>query len=126
MPDASASPDLGTAPSTHKGWFFPERYLVDPTDFLRPAPGRASCAACGVCAFPEPDSLDIARCPLSACPKSLLNGPCGGMDQGRCEVLPHRACVHMRIRYLMLAEGRDTPGVIAPRAWVFEGTAYHE
>lgn len=32
-------------------------------------------------------------CPHSLCPKSLMNGPCGGAQAGRCEVFPQRPCV---------------------------------
>lgn len=40
------------------------------------------CSLCGECV------LDITGgiCPLTLCPKGLLNGPCGGTDKGKCEV----------------------------------------
>ncbi len=41
-------------------------------------------------------------CPHSFCPKHLINGPCGGAQGGRCEVLPGRPCVweliHRRLK----------------------------
>ena len=32
-------------------------------------------------------------CPISRCPKSMLNGPCGGSVNGKCEVDPNLDCV---------------------------------
>lgn len=40
------------------------------------------CSLCGECV------LDVTGgiCPITLCSKGLLNGPCGGMDKGKCEV----------------------------------------
>ncbi|MHA1522266.1 MAG: methylenetetrahydrofolate reductase C-terminal domain-containing protein [Promethearchaeota archaeon] len=40
------------------------------------------CEACGHCVLNETGGI----CPITMCPKSLLNGPCGGMKDGKCEV----------------------------------------
>lgn len=40
------------------------------------------CRACGDCLLSETGSI----CPITRCPKSLLNGPCGGQVKGKCEV----------------------------------------
>jgi ferredoxin len=40
------------------------------------------CKACGQCVLNETAGI----CPISACAKSLLNGPCGGSIDGMCEV----------------------------------------
>ena len=40
------------------------------------------CRACGECILFETGGI----CPIVRCPKSMLNGPCGGMLQGKCEV----------------------------------------
>jgi ferredoxin len=40
------------------------------------------CRACGRCLLNETGGI----CPITACAKSLLNGPCGGMIDGKCEV----------------------------------------
>ena len=40
------------------------------------------CRGCGDCLLNETGGL----CPITTCAKSLMNGPCGGMVRGKCEV----------------------------------------
>lgn len=51
------------------------------------------CSACGDCVL----ELTGLICPLTRCPKSLLNGPCGGQDKGKCEVDKTRDCAWVLI-----------------------------
>lgn len=51
------------------------------------------CQTCGECILEETAGI----CPVTQCPKSMLNGPCGGMWDSRCEVYPDKTCVHVRI-----------------------------
>jgi ferredoxin len=46
------------------------------------------CAACGNCIL----GLTGGICPIARCSKSLLNGPCGGSEQGHCEINPDVPC----------------------------------
>ena len=51
------------------------------------------CSACGDCVL----ELTAAICPITRCPKSLMNGPCGGQDKGKCEVDKERDCAWVMI-----------------------------
>lgn len=66
------------------------------------------CQTCGDCVL----DLTAGICPVTTCPKGLLNGPCGGMWDGRCEVLRDRDCTHVRIRNRLAEQGRSRSGVI--------------
>ncbi|MFH1033469.1 MAG: methylenetetrahydrofolate reductase C-terminal domain-containing protein [Pseudomonadota bacterium] len=46
------------------------------------------CRACQDCVL----SITGGICPVSLCPKGMLNGPCGGTRQGKCETDPQRDC----------------------------------
>ncbi|NPV45679.1 MAG: 5,10-methylenetetrahydrofolate reductase [Armatimonadetes bacterium] len=47
------------------------------------------CSTCGECVIDEYGGV----CPITRCPKGQVNGPCGGTDQGKCEVDPEQDCV---------------------------------
>jgi len=51
------------------------------------------CSMCGECV------LDVTSgiCPVTLCPKGILNGPCGGMNKGKCEVDKDRDCAWVSI-----------------------------
>jgi len=46
--------------------------------------GSERCAECGDCLLDYTGGI----CPLTACTKSLVNGPCGGARNGKCEHEP--------------------------------------
>ncbi|MHB1414171.1 MAG: methylenetetrahydrofolate reductase C-terminal domain-containing protein [Chloroflexota bacterium] len=46
------------------------------------------CAGCGDCVL----GLTGGICPIARCSKSLLNGPCGGSANGKCEIAPDVDC----------------------------------
>jgi electron transport complex protein RnfC len=51
------------------------------------------CAVCGQCYL----SITGGICPIVDCAKSLLNGPCGGAKNGKCEVNPDVDCAWEKI-----------------------------
>lgn len=51
------------------------------------------CSACGECIL----DLTGGICPLTRCSKGLLNGPCGGMNKGKCEVDKDKDCAWVLI-----------------------------
>ncbi|MFH1878373.1 MAG: methylenetetrahydrofolate reductase C-terminal domain-containing protein [Candidatus Omnitrophota bacterium] len=51
------------------------------------------CSLCGDCML----GLTGGICPITRCPKSLINGPCGGVIDGKCEVDRQKDCVWILI-----------------------------
>ncbi|MDM8000911.1 MAG: methylenetetrahydrofolate reductase C-terminal domain-containing protein, partial [Dehalococcoidia bacterium] len=55
---------------------------------------------CGECVLAWTGGI----CPFTACPKGLLNGPCGGAKNGKCEVSASKDCawelIYRRLRTL--------------------------
>jgi ferredoxin len=60
------------------------------------------CRACHNCYL----GITGGVCPVTMCPKGLLNGPCGGTVNGHCEVDPERECAWTRIYRNLEKEGR--------------------
>ena len=58
-----------------------------------------ACMQCGSCVL----GRTAAICPLVRCAKSVLNGPCGGSAEGKCEISPDVPCAWQMI-YDRLAE----------------------
>jgi hypothetical protein len=51
------------------------------------------CSLCCNCVLDSTAGI----CPVTLCPKGLLNGPCGGMDKGKCELDKERDCAWVLI-----------------------------
>ncbi|MEW6447391.1 MAG: methylenetetrahydrofolate reductase C-terminal domain-containing protein [Bacillota bacterium] len=60
------------------------------------------CAQCGQCVLGETAGI----CPLTACNKGLLNGPCGGTNEGKCEVDKEKDCAWTLIYQRLKLQGR--------------------
>lgn len=60
------------------------------------------CSMCGECVLDEFGSI----CPVTRCAKGLLNGPCGGTNQGKCEVDSEKDCAWVLIHNQLQSEGR--------------------
>lgn len=82
------------------------------------------CKACGDCLLLETGGI----CPITRCSKSLLNGPCGGMRDGKCEIDSERDCAWVLIYERLKAQGRlelflkfrpprNYKITIGPRSW---------
>ena len=65
-------------------------------------PLEYDCGQCGECFL----NLTGGICPITACSKSLVNGPCGGTKDGKCEVCPDMDCGWERIIARLKAQGR--------------------
>ncbi|MFQ5827331.1 MAG: methylenetetrahydrofolate reductase C-terminal domain-containing protein [Dehalococcoidia bacterium] len=51
------------------------------------------CVACGDCIIHWTGGL----CPIARCAKHLFNGPCGGSEEGRCEISQDVPCIWQMI-----------------------------
>lgn len=60
------------------------------------------CAACGDCVL----GLTGGICPIARCSKSLLNGPCGGSENGHCEISPDVDCAWQLIYDRLTSQGK--------------------
>ena len=71
------------------------------------------CSLCGECIVEHTGGL----CPVTLCAKSLLNGPCGGAIDGKCEVDRDQDCGWQLIYDRLLELGRleDMAAYIAPK-----------
>jgi ferredoxin len=74
------------------------------------------CGGCGDCVL----HLTGGICPIARCAKSLLNGPCGGSQGGKCEVSPETPCAWEEIIRSLERLGRldllEEP--IPPKSWL--------
>ena len=60
------------------------------------------CSLCGECVIEYTGGL----CPMTLCAKNLLNGPCGGAENGKCEVDSERDCGWIMIYERLKKHGR--------------------
>ncbi|MEA1963890.1 MAG: electron transport complex subunit RsxC [Candidatus Aerophobetes bacterium] len=63
---------------------------------------KEKCCGCSQCYL----NLTGGICPLINCPKGLLNGPCGGAKNGKCEVNPDLDCAWEKIYERVKKQGR--------------------
>jgi hypothetical protein len=73
------------------------------------------CSLCGECILEKTGGI----CPVTACPKGLLNGPCGGTNEGKCEVSPDIECAWVRIynRLEKINRLNDLKTINEPKNW---------
>lgn len=65
-------------------------FMGQPTE---PGIWEERCVGCGHCVLEYTGGL----CPITRCPKQLMNGPCGGSENGMCEVDPSIPCIWAKI-----------------------------
>lgn len=68
----------------------------------RPGVWAERCHGCGNCLL----GLTGGICPIARCSKSLMNGPCGGSVNGRCEIHQEVDCIWQMIYDRMGRLGR--------------------
>ena len=63
---------------------------------------RETCGQCGHCVLGDTAGI----CPVVSCHKGLLNGPCGGTNDGKCEVDKEMDCAWTLIHERLKAQER--------------------
>lgn len=73
------------------------------------------CLSCGDCILDKTGGI----CPISRCSKNLLNGPCGGSVNGKCEIDPGIDCAWQLIYDRMKILGRlyELEDIIPVKDW---------
>jgi ferredoxin len=73
------------------------------------------CIGCGNCVLEKTGGI----CPITRCAKSLLNGPCGGSSNGKCEVSKDTECAwHLIVERLnALGEMDRIKGIESYKDW---------
>jgi ferredoxin len=60
------------------------------------------CTQCGSCVL----GITGGICPVTSCHKGLLNGPCGGTNNGMCEIDPDKDCAWTLIYTRLKEQGK--------------------
>ena len=73
------------------------------------------CVSCGDCILDRTFGI----CPVARCSKSMLNGPCGGSNNGKCEINPDTDCGWAKIVERAQSLGRldDLVEYVPPKNW---------
>lgn len=73
------------------------------------------CQACGNCLLEKTGGV----CPVARCAKQLLNGPCGGSSQGKCEIKSDTNCAWQLIydRLKALGQLQKLTEIIPAKNW---------
>ena len=73
------------------------------------------CAGCGNCLL----EMTGGVCPIARCSKSILNGPCGGSQDGKCEIDSEISCAWQLIydKLCLLGKLDRLLEIYEPRDW---------
>ena len=88
------------------------------------------CTQCGTCVLGETGGI----CPVTSCHKGLVNGPCGGTNNGKCEIDPEKDCawtlIYNRLKELgqldlmrTLQKPRNHQGEPSPGKMILEASS---
>lgn len=69
---------------------------------VEPGVWQEMCQGCGDCMLAHTGGI----CPISRCAKTLFNGPCGGSQNGGCEVHKETPCAWAMIYYKLKNAGQ--------------------
>ncbi len=71
------------------------------------------CQSCNQCYL----AITGGICPVTMCAKSLLNGPCGGPSNGKCETDPEKDCAWVQIIERLKGQSRldILTSIVSPR-----------
>jgi len=74
-----------------------------------------NCGGCGNCVLAQTGGI----CPIARCAKSMLNGPCGGSQNGKCEVSKDIDCAWHLIYERLKLQGRlaQLTALAPPKDW---------
>ncbi len=87
---------------------FPEKPVLPAVDTTGLAVNQAvgwyeeRCRSCGQCVL----GMTGGICPVTMCAKGLYNGPCGGTNQGSCEINKDQPCAWHMIYERLEKQGR--------------------
>ena len=108
MREASCILVMTCALGVHRLSLYIDRPVIPALDTLfiavEDTPGyfREVCAQCGQCILGETAGI----CPITLCHKGLVNGPCGGTNNGKCEVDKEKDCAWTLIYQRLEQQGR--------------------
>jgi len=73
------------------------------------------CGGCGACLLEKTGGI----CPIARCSKSILNGPCGGSQDGKCEIDEGTDCAWQLIfdKLSALGQTHKLLEIYEPRDW---------
>lgn len=96
-------------------WVVPALDTVFAGGTKTPGVWEEKCGLCGDCILHQTGGI----CPVIRCAKSILNGPCGGSQNGKCELGQDVDCAWQLIYDRMKALGRlsELAAVQPPKDW---------
>lgn len=96
-------------------WVVPALDTVFAGGTKSPGIWEEKCGLCGDCILHKTGGI----CPVIRCAKSILNGPCGGSQNGKCELGQDVDCAWQLIYDRMKALGRlsELTAVQPPKDW---------